>query len=121
MHNSWQRVLLAMAGVVGALGVAAAAASSHGDSRNLGAVATICLAHGPALLAVALFGGRRLLLGAGLVLALGTVVFVADLAMREYAGQALFTGAAPIGGALMMLGWLGFVVVGALGKLLKIS
>jgi len=42
---------------------------------------------------------------AALLLSLGTIVFVADLAMREWQGHGLFPGAAPIGGAGMIAGW----------------
>lgn len=109
------RVLVVLAGLAGAAGVAAAAAASHGESRNLSAMATILLAHAPALLAVGLFGKGRALLVAGLVLAMGTTLFVVDLATREVLGQALFAGAAPLGGGVMILGWLALAAVGALG------
>lgn len=106
------RILLTAAGLIGAIGVAAAAGGSHsGESRNLGAIASICLAHGPALLGLAILAGRgRLFALAGLVLAVGTLVFAADLGLREFAGQGLFPGAAPLGGLGMLLGWLGVVL-----------
>lgn len=105
------RLVLALAGVIGATGVMAAAAASHGGvSRNLGAVATICLAHGPALLALALAGRGRVLGVAAGLLAIGTLVFVGDLGLREWRGQGLFSGAAPLGGAGMIGGWLAIVV-----------
>ena len=120
MENDWsRRVLLVTAGLVGAAGVMAAAAASHGgESRNLGAIASICLAHGPALLALALAARGRLLAGAGLVLAAGTVVFAADLGIREWLGHGLLPGAAPLAGGAMILGWLGVAIGGAtrLGK-----
>lgn len=102
-----QRLTLATAGLIGAIGVMAAAAASHaGDSRNLSAIASICLAHGPALLALALLSGRPWLSRAGLLLAAGTAVFAADLGMREWQGHSLFPMAAPIGGTAMILAWL---------------
>lgn len=110
------RHLLVLAGLMGAVGVAAAAAASHGESRNLSALATMFLAHAPVLVAVGLFAQGRLLVGAGLVLAAGTLLFGSDLAMREFAGQGLFAGAAPLGGGLMLLGWLGVAVAGFDGK-----
>lgn len=109
------RLLLFCAGLVGATGVAAAAAASHGESRNLTAIATVFLAHAPTLLALALLGRGRLLLGAGGVLAVGTAIFGADLALREWVGHALFAGAAPLGGGAMILGWLGLVLGGIIG------
>lgn len=110
------RHLLVLAGLMGALGVAAAAAASHGESRNLGALATMFLAHAPVLVALGLFGEGRVLSGAGLVLAGGTLLFGGDLAMREFAGQGLFGGAAPLGGGLMMLGWAGLALAGLARK-----
>lgn len=108
-----QRLLLGFAGLVGALGVAAAASASHAtESRNIAAIASICLAHGPALLAVGLAGKTRAWRVAGAILALGTLLFVGDLAIREWTGQGLFPGAAPLGGGGMIVGWLGLALVG---------
>lgn len=115
------RFLLVVAGLVGAVGVATAAMSSHMvESRNLSAIAAVFLSHGPALLAVGLFAKSRAFGISGAILAVGTLVFGADLALREFSGSPLFPGAAPIGGGLMILGWLGFGLSGAgLAKLSK--
>lgn len=113
--EAWRRVVLAAAGVLGAVGVMAAAGVSHGgDQRNLGAIAAIGLAHGPALLALALAGRGRLLAIAAGMLALGTAIFIGDLGIRAWLGQGLFPGAAPIGGVGMIAAWL-TLVVAALG------
>ncbi|WP_332691231.1 DUF423 domain-containing protein [Devosia sp.] len=109
-----QRLVLAVAGMVGAIGVVAAAAASHdGNSRNLAAIATICLAHGPALLALGLAARGRMLNLAAVLLALGSIIFAGDLGMREWLGRGLFAGAAPLGGGFMIGGWLA-IVAGAL-------
>lgn len=115
MDNQWSRHLLVVAaGLTGAVGVMAAAAASHGgESRNLGAIAMICLAHGPALLALGLAGRGRVLLGSGVLLALGMLAFAGDLGTREWLGHGLFPAAAPLGGGAMILGWLGVVLGGA--------
>lgn len=111
MKLEMPRLLLVAAGLVGACGVAAAAASSHmTGSRNLASIAAICLSHGPALLALGLHGRSASLLAAGCLLATGTVVFAADLALREWLGHGLFPGAAPLGGAAMIMGWLALSV-----------
>lgn len=110
------RTLMIFAGLLGAAGVAAAAGASHGESRNLSAIATIFLAHAPALLALAMLGKGRVLSVASLVLALGAMVFGGDLALREWAGHGLFPGAAPLGGGAMILGWLGVAIAGVAGK-----
>lgn len=111
-HEVMRRLTLALAGLVGAMGVAAAAGASHGDSRNLGAIAAIGLAHGPALLALGLAGRGRLSVLAAALLAAGTIIFAGDLGMREWLGHALFPGAAPLGGLGMIGGWLAIVLVG---------
>jgi uncharacterized membrane protein YgdD (TMEM256/DUF423 family) len=110
--------MLVAAGLAGGCGVVAAAAASHGgESRNLAAIAVICLAHGPALLALALAGRGRLLRRAGLLLAGGTAIFAADLGVREWLGHGLFAGAAPLGGAAMILAWAAIALGGAIGAL----
>ncbi|MCR6673835.1 DUF423 domain-containing protein [Devosia ginsengisoli] len=111
-HEAMRRLTLALAGLIGAMGVMAAAAASHGDSRNLGAIAAIGLAHGPALLALGLAGRGRLLAIAAALLAAGTIIFIGDLGMREWLGHGLFPGAAPLGGLGMIGGWLAIVVAG---------
>jgi uncharacterized membrane protein YgdD (TMEM256/DUF423 family) len=113
----WARLLLGGAGVVGAIGVAAAAGASHaGESRNIAAISAVCLAHGPALLALGLAGRGRVLGVAGALLGLGAALFVLDLGIREWTGQGAFPGAAPLGGMGMIAGW---VVVALAGLLLR--
>src|SRR5690606_5150718 len=92
-----------------AAGVASAAGASHGEAgRLLGSISTIALAHAPVLLVLGLLSPKgRMLRGAAPVPAAGTLPFRPDLAARQWLGQGLFAGAAPIGGGLMVLGWLG--------------
>jgi uncharacterized membrane protein YgdD (TMEM256/DUF423 family) len=107
-------LILFVSGAMGAAGVALAAAASHGgDTVFLGSASTMCLAHGPVLLGLYL-GHRsfRTATTAALVLGLGTIVFASDLVSRHYIGVRLFPMAAPLGGSLMMLGWL-LVAAGA--------
>ena len=105
-----RRLALAAAGLIGAGGVMAAAAASHGEeSRNLAAIAAIALAHGPALLALGLAGRGRMLTMAAMLLAAGTMIFAGDLGMREWLGHGMFPGAAPLGGVGMIGGWLAIV------------
>ena len=100
------RPFLALAGLLGAAGVAIAAAASHGGDPNLGIAANFLLFHAPALLGLSLVPRSRLLLVAGYVLLFGLAVFCGDLAMRSATGNALFPLAAPIGGSTLILGWL---------------
>lgn len=111
------RWLLALAGVVGAVGVATAAGASHGDPRLLGSVSAICLAHAPAFLALSLFGLRsRWLMAAAVLLALGTVLFSADLIWRAFRESALLPMLAPLSGGALILGWVVLVVAAAMWR-----
>lgn len=114
----FNRLGLAVAGILGAAGIAAAAAASHtGDDRVLGALALVALTQAPAVLALALFAGSSWLIRAATVLiGLGALVFSADLAMRHSAGGGLFPTSAPLGGVLLIAGWVLLVVAALVGR-----
>ncbi len=110
--------LSAFAGLMGACGVAAAAAAAHmpGGAR-LSSVALILLVHAAAVLDVSTrardsAGRTSLWLAAGLVLAVGAALFSADVTLLTLRGARLFPMAAPTGGVMMILGWL---IVGGAG------
>ncbi|MDV4158936.1 DUF423 domain-containing protein [Rhizobium brockwellii] len=109
-------VFYLFAGLFGVAGVALAALAAHGGGEaNLAASASaMCLAHAPALLALAL-GNVRLRTAwlAGLLMIVGTLLFAGDLVTLRFAGSSLFPYAAPTGGWAMMLGWLA-VAAGAI-------
>ncbi len=107
-------LILFLSGIVGGGGVALAAAASHGgDGQLFGSAAQICLAQGPALLALyAGYARIRTAAVAGLLIALGTLLFTGDLLSRQFTGAGLFAMAAPTGGTTIMIGWL-FVALGA--------
>ena len=108
-----QRLTLGAAGVIGLAGVALSAAAAHAaDPRFLAQAGLLCIAHGPALLALAGFPLRLGRLSAALMTT-GVLLFTADMLMREDAGGALFPRAAPTGGTLIMAGWAA-VIAGAL-------
>ena len=110
------RLLVLAGGLAGAAGVALSAAAAHGDAEFIGTAASISLAHAPAILAIGLLGANRVLRAGGLVLVLGLLVFCGDLVMRHYTGARLFPFAAPIGGSLLILGWLVVVASSAFGR-----
>lgn len=115
MPNSGLRpTMLFAAGLMGVFGVASAAAASHGaDPRLLGGASAMCLAHAPALVALhAGWAHFRTAAIAALLLAAGTAIFAADLTTRHFAGHSLFPMSAPLGGVMMMSGWLS-VALGA--------
>lgn len=105
------RILVVLASLSGLLGVGLSAAAAHITGGNLTTAAHFLLFHAPALLAlVALVtvGAISPILGqiAGYVLVLGLVLFCGDLSRRAFSGVALFPRAAPMGGIVLMVGWL---------------
>lgn len=107
------RPLIAAAGLIGALGVATAAYASHGGNEMLGIAANFLLLHAPALIAIGVLPGRPFRASGGVIL-LGVLLFAGDLAMRALQDHPLFPFAAPVGGGLMILGWLGLAVAAML-------
>lgn len=108
---------LFVAGLLGAAGVALAAAASHGgDTHFLGSASTMSLAHAPALLALhAGYDRIRTAPLAAVLIGLGTLIFAGDLVSRHFLGSSLFHMAAPTGGMGMVAGW----VVVALGAFFR--
>ena len=106
------RILLVLAGLMGACGVMLAAASAHlPDATRLAAASSMLLFHASAVLGtVALVGRGQLNRTIGTVSAIGFVIgaslFAGDLGLRQYAGHGLFPMAAPTGGTLLILSWL---------------
>jgi uncharacterized membrane protein YgdD (TMEM256/DUF423 family) len=106
------RILVVLAGLMGAAGVALAAASAHQpDATRLAAASSMLLFHATAVLAAVLLAERRIVLMTfGLVAAFGFVLaaalFAGDLTLRQYAGHTLFPMAAPTGGTLLIVNWL---------------
>ena len=110
------RLFLVLAGLFGAAGVAAAAASTHEGNVNFGIAGNFLLFHAPAMLALSLLAGRRAMAWCGLLLALGVALFAGDLVVRVYLDRSLFPMAAPIGGGAMILGWLAVAACGIFAR-----
>ncbi|MBY5855289.1 DUF423 domain-containing protein [Rhizobium ruizarguesonis] len=109
MNARLEPALYLFAGLFGVAGVALAALAAHGGGEaNLAASASaMCLAHAPALLALALGNARfRTAWLAGFLMIVGTLLFAGDLVTLRFTGSSLFPYAAPTGGWAMMLGWL---------------
>lgn len=111
-----ERIAIALAGLLGATGVAAAAASSHADAALLGPYALIALTHAPAILALALAPLPRLFKIAMVVLTAGAVLFCADLAIRYAFGASPLPLMAPLGGLALIAGWLLATAGGLVGR-----
>src|ERR1700722_7196324 len=109
-------IFIALAGLMGAAGIALAAASAHAaPGAGLDSAAYMLLFH-----AAALVGGAALIQQgvlwrplAFIVLAawiVGAGLFSGDIAMRAFAGHRLFPFAAPSGGMIMIATWLALTV-----------
>ena len=114
-------ILIALAGLMGAAGVALAAASAHAiPGAGLDSGAYILLFH-----AVAVLGGTALMQQGApnrplmlLVLAawiVGATLFSGDIALRAFTGHRLFPLAAPSGGMILIAAWLGLTVAAVIG------
>jgi len=102
-----QRFLVVLAALMGASGVALAAAGTHVGGGELARTASLFLIlHAAALIAVCAHRAGPWPTLAGLALAAGAILFSADLAARAFLGAKLFPYAAPTGGSLMILSWL---------------
>jgi len=114
------QLLVFLAGLMGAAGVALAAASAHAaPGAGLDSAGYLLLFHASAVLALALAQQQGLVLRPlGLLVALafvlGTTLFAGDLALRAFAGHRLFPMAAPTGGVILILGWLLLAIAGLL-------
>lgn len=121
-----ERILVLAGGLSGAAGVALSATAAHAGGGNIGTAASFLLMHAPVFLAIGLLAGRgadgpepaRNDAGPGLLhlaayaLLAGLVLFSGDLLLRDSAGTRVFLMAAPAGGMLMILGWLGIAAAG---------
>lgn len=105
-------ILLALAGLMGAVGVVLTAAAAHGkQGTGLDSAGYLLLIHAVAIVAgTAALRSGLLLRPLGLVVLFGFVaggsLFAGDVAARAFIGSRLFPFAAPAGGTVMILAWL---------------
>jgi uncharacterized membrane protein YgdD (TMEM256/DUF423 family) len=113
-------IVALIAALQGAAGVSLAGAAAHVEASPLLSTASqFLMLHAAAGLALAALlaqeapnpGGLR---AAVLALQAGVALFATDLVARVYLGGKLFAYAAPIGGGLTILAWLGLVIWAAL-------
>jgi uncharacterized membrane protein YgdD (TMEM256/DUF423 family) len=125
MHR-WIPLFGAFSALMGAAGVALAAAATHSGLGEMGQTAAYFLIlHAAALVGLTACARAdaadaafaRALLLAGVGLSLGAILFSADLAHRAFTGSRLFPFAAPAGGSLMILGWLALAAVFVFGAM----
>ena len=113
------RVLIGLAALMGASGVVLAALSAHGaDASRLVPASSMLLFHATAVLGTTALAMRgpvhatfALMSAWGFVA--GAALFAGDLALRQFAGHALFPMAAPTGGTLLIASWLALAVAAA--------
>jgi uncharacterized membrane protein YgdD (TMEM256/DUF423 family) len=113
------RILVILAAVMGADGVILAAASAHqADATRLAAASSMLLFHATAVLAVVALAERgiihaRIGIAAAFGFFVAAALFAGDLSLRQYAGHGLFPMAAPSGGTLLIVSWLGLALAAA--------
>jgi uncharacterized membrane protein YgdD (TMEM256/DUF423 family) len=122
MQSRLFRILIILAGIMGADGVILAAASAHqGDATRLVPASSMLLFHATAVLAAVALAERSVIhVRIGISAAFGFVIaaalFAGDLTLRQYAGHSLFPMAAPAGGTLLIVSWLLLAVAAAWPK-----
>ena len=113
------RILVVLAGVMGADGVMLAAASAHlPDASLLASASSMLLFHAAAMLGTVVLVERAIIharigIAAGFGFVVAVALFAGDLTLRRYAGHGLFPFAAPTGGTLMIASWLALAVAAA--------
>jgi len=117
--RKWACAAAALAGLTGASGIILAAVAAHAvPDQRLETAANFLLLHAASTLAVCGLSfampqrGVWFLAAAGLFLC-GSLLFGGDLTVRVLAGTRLFPMAAPLGGTLLIFGWV-FVILAAL-------
>jgi uncharacterized membrane protein YgdD (TMEM256/DUF423 family) len=122
MESRLFRILIILAGVMGADGVILAAASAHqGDAARLLPASSMLLFHATAVLGAVALAERGVIhvkigIAAGFGFAIAAALFAGDLTMRQYAGHSLFPMAAPAGGMLLIVSWIVLAVAAAWPK-----
>ncbi|MBX9909054.1 MAG: DUF423 domain-containing protein [Beijerinckiaceae bacterium] len=116
------KVHLVIALLMGLSGVALLAAAAHvTGTTNIQTAGQMLLFHAPTVMGATVarkagFLHDVLARIAISVVILGVALFAADLTRRGFASEALFPRAAPIGGFLMLAGWLGLALAALLAK-----
>jgi uncharacterized membrane protein YgdD (TMEM256/DUF423 family) len=113
------RILIILAGVMGADGVILAAAATHqGDAARLAPASSMLLFHAAAVLATVSLTERGVIhqtggLSAAFGFVLASALFAGDLSLRHFAGHGLFPLATPTGGTLLIASWLVLAIAAA--------
>lgn len=117
-----QRIVLVLAGLMGAAGIVLAAGATHvASGEGLKSASTMLLFHACAAIAVVLTLRNGLVwpplgIAAACGFVLGAALFSGDLSLRAFAGQRLFPMAAPIGGTVLIASWVAFAAAALLRR-----
>lgn len=112
--SRWSALLVAAAGLMGASGVALAAWAAHRSGGDtLMTAASFLILHAGPVAAIGLATGGARTLAPATALAIGATLFSGDLALRLIANVKPWANAAPTGGVILIIGWLGLAVAGA--------
>lgn len=106
------RVFCAVGGLLGATGIAAYVAATHIGNDYYAELAPILLGNAPILVILG-FSKIRCIIAwiGGLLISLGAILFALDLPIIQTKGFHLFSYAAPLGGIMIILGWLVFTIM----------
>ena len=113
------RIIVILAGVMGAAGVMLAAGAAHlAEATRLASASSMLLFHAAAVLAIVALTERgdfypRMGLTADFGFIVAAMLFAGDLTLRQYAGHGLFPLAAPTGGTLLIVSWLALAAAAA--------
>ena len=109
-------LFILLGGLMGAAGVILAAAGAHAAPQaGLDSAAYMLLFHAAAVLSGTALAHQNMLWRPAMLAVLGgwtvgAALFAGDIAMRAFAGHRLFAFAAPAGGSILIVAWLGVVV-----------
>ncbi len=110
MTYKWTNIIIGLAALSGAAGIMESAASAHTIADPLlKTSANMLLINAASVIAISAYAFGRsqrwALFGAATLLA-GSLLFCGELSTHVFLGQRFFALAAPIGGTLMIVGWL---------------
>jgi uncharacterized membrane protein YgdD (TMEM256/DUF423 family) len=117
-------IFILLAGLMGASGIILAAAGAHAaPGAGLDSAAYMLLFHAAAVLATSALVQQGLLWRPLVLIVLfawvlGAVLFSGDIAFRALAGHRLFPMAAPTGGIILIVAWIGLAAA-AIGALTR--
>jgi uncharacterized membrane protein YgdD (TMEM256/DUF423 family) len=117
-------ILMVLAGLMGASGIILAAAGAHAaPGAGLDSASYMLLFHAAAVLGGAALVQQSLLWRPVMLVVLaawvlGAALFSGDIALRAFAGHRLFVMAAPTGGIILIVAWLGLAAA-AVGALMR--